>query len=93
METWKQISWLPAYEVSDLGNVRHAVTKRLRKLTKNAFGYLTLGYAFERTSRHVLVHRLVCEAFHGPQPQGKQYVCHNDGIRQNNIAELSLCDK
>lgn len=30
------------------------------------------------------VHRLVCEAFHGPRPEGKQCVAHRDGDTENN---------
>lgn len=32
--------------------------------------------------RDVFIHTLVCEAFHGPRPDGQE-VAHNDGIRQN----------
>lgn len=33
------------------------------------------------------VHRLVCEAFHGPAPQGKEYVLHLDEDAHNNRPE------
>lgn len=32
------------------------------------------------------VHRLICEAFHGPAPDGTN-CCHNDGNRANNSAD------
>lgn len=34
---------------------------------------------------NVKVHRAVCEAFHGPAPEGKPYVLHKDGDAVNNL--------
>lgn len=36
--------------------------------------------------RQERVHRLVCEAYHGPPPEGFE-VCHSDGSRTNNRAD------
>jgi uncharacterized lipoprotein YmbA len=49
----------------------------------------TQGYFSVNLSRakKVTVHRLVCEAFHGPAPKGKNQVAHYDGDKQNNRAE------
>lgn len=33
------------------------------------------------------IHRLVCEAFHGPAPEGKPYVLHADEDATNNRLE------
>ena len=34
-----------------------------------------------------LIHRLICEAFHGPAPEGKKQVRHLDGNPENNKPE------
>jgi hypothetical protein len=34
-----------------------------------------------------LIHRLVCEAFHGPAPEGKPYALHRDEDGANNRPE------
>lgn len=89
------------YEVSDLGRVRSVdrvvtreygdgrttTVKRRGKLMKFDYrdGYAAVrmqanGFAFK-----AYVHRLVCEAFHGPQPSPeKSMVAHNDGDPANN---------
>ena len=36
---------------------------------------------------NVKVHRMVCEAFHGPAPAGKPYVLHIDENAHNNRPE------
>lgn len=46
---------------------------------------LILRRAGEKTTANV--HRLVCEAFHGPAPEGKPLACHKDGDALNNRAE------
>lgn len=43
-------------------------------------GYLTIGYKRKLYS----VHRLICEAFHGPAPEGKPFVDHIDRCKTNN---------
>ncbi|KKL58122.1 hypothetical protein LCGC14_2228560 [marine sediment metagenome] len=34
--------------------------------------------------QYLLLHRLICEAFHGPAPKAGMYACHRDGDRSNN---------
>ena len=43
-------------------------------------GYLTVGYK----RKLYLVHRLICEAYHGPAPEGKPFVDHIDRCKTNN---------
>jgi hypothetical protein len=38
-----------------------------------------------RKPRTFRVHRLVCEAFNGPQPSPQHEVAHNDNSRDNNV--------
>lgn len=82
MTEWRALDWLPDYEVSEDGQVRRTVTVRqfrhgrdYRRISANIGGkYKTL-----------YVHRLVCEAFHGPQPDDRPQVAHGDGNPANNI--------
>lgn len=60
------------------------------KQRKNSLGYMDilLRKDFERTqrSKHHTVHKLVAEAFLGPQPEGMQ-VDHVDHVRTNNCVD------
>ena len=50
--------------------------------------YVVVGGVIDVPSfRRVSVHRLVCAAFHGPQPEGKPWVNHKDGVKNNNHAD------
>ncbi|ERG63471.1 hypothetical protein L332_03560 [Agrococcus pavilionensis RW1] len=83
------------YEVSDLGRVRsvsrevrtgvgtrHMQGRVLRPFTRADGRYsVTLSRDDERRTR--LVHRMVLEAFVGPQPTGAE-CCHHDGDPTNN---------
>lgn len=97
MEIWKPVPSLPRFEASSLGRVRLTpvdyvmptggiwkIVGKPRKGSKKSNGYLhtTLN------QNNYLVHRLVCEAFHGPA-NGR--VCsHIDESRDNNRPE-NLC--
>ena len=48
--------------------------------TKQNTGYLTIGYK----GKLYLVHRLICETFNGPAPEGKPFVDHTDRCKANN---------
>jgi len=49
-------------------------------------GYLTVVLSSNGRPKTRLVHRLVCEAFHGPPPSPSHIVAHNDGTRTKNTA-------
>lgn len=51
----------------------------------NGHGYLTVHLRKEGREYRKYVHRLVAEAFHGPQPDGHE-VAHGDGTRDHNCA-------
>lgn len=91
-EQWRPVPGFGDYEVSDLGRVRRAVPDRrnhsLRVLTPwpGSHGYLTVGLVRQGKAFKRLVHRLVCEAFHGPPPTPLHQAAHGDGTRQNNEA-------
>lgn len=61
---------------------------RLLKPGKKDTGYLLVVLSDVTNGRQKVagVHRLVCEAFHGPRPSWEYEVAHGDHDRQNNIA-------
>ena len=91
MEIWNLHPRFPSYAVSSEGRVRRVepdIKGRLRgrPLTpwKKSNGYLSVVLALTGGPQAHYVHRLVCEAFHGPAPEGKTDVAHSDGTRTNN---------
>jgi hypothetical protein len=93
VEEWRPLpDYEGLYEVSNLGRVRslHERHKepRLCFIGTDSCGYLTVGLnrAGKRTTR--TVHRLVCRAFHGEQPNPlHNEVGHLDGNRTNARAD------
>lgn len=91
---WRAIPSCPGYEASDTGQVRRlprvgGAGRRFgaRVLSqKTATGkYAMIGITGgERNYRTEYVHRLVCEAFHGPAPADKPNALHDDGDVSNN---------
>lgn len=77
----KPIPSAPGYEACSRGSI----WRRSRRLSgvDNGHGYLRVKLSVNNQQRDEYVHRLVCEAYHGPCPPGKQ--CrHKDGNRANN---------
>ena len=94
MEIWKEIPGFPGYEASSTGRIRgvdrvDAAGRRWKgkvlKVAKNNHGYhhVSPSNGPREAQRPVPVHRLVCWAFHGPQPEGME-VNHRDDSRDNN---------
>ena len=50
--------------------------------SKGADEYMRIG--FKSAKKSILVHRIICTAFHGPPPTKDYVVNHKDGNRQNN---------
>lgn len=90
MTEWRTIRDWPAYEVSDTGRVRRVVAgkrggfvgERKPYLTKTGYVYIVLRNGDEKCA--LGVHRLVCEAFHGPSPFDGAQALHYDGDKQHN---------
>jgi hypothetical protein len=94
-EEWRVIPSLgDMYEASSLGEIRswhnftnsknpRRDTPRIMKGGIDDAGYRKIGYQ----GRPVRFHRLICEAFHGPAPEGRNVVRHLDGDRLNNRPE------
>jgi hypothetical protein len=85
MERWAIIQEAPRYEVSSLGQVRHARTGRIKKQTPGDEGYLqVMLYVRAKTRVCRKVHVLVAEAFLGEKPDGMDNVDHKDRCRTHN---------
>jgi hypothetical protein len=100
-EQWKPIpSLAPHYEASSLGRVRRMTPyvstypgKILVPYKDTKTRYLRVGISTNGRTHTRYVHRLVCEAFHGPAPTHRE-VAHLDGTRSNNRADnLRWCTK
>jgi hypothetical protein len=88
---WRTLPWLPGYEISESGDVRHTTRKATRPVgyvLKGCIqndGYRIYKIPVGGTKRILKAHRLACEAFHGPSPNVlKREVAHNDGNPGNN---------
>lgn len=96
-ENWKAAPGYPGYEVSSRGQVRglegislqgRALPLRMLTLLNHPKGYKMVSLQLDGRSKKVLVHRLVCEAFHGPAPSPEiTDVCHIDEIKEHNTPE------
>lgn len=81
------------YEVSNLGNLRNAKTRKLIKTNLVGCGYLSycasLGHRGKR--KQIRIHRAVAENFI-PNPNNYPAVNHIDGNKQNNrLDNLEWC--
>jgi len=90
-EIWRPIEDYPDYKVSDLGNVvsyKRGVPRILSPWLHKSGGYPAVKLSVRgQPQRTVLVHQLVCRAFHGPKPSEKHEVAHNDGCPTNVAAD------
>jgi len=85
---WRNCPRFPAFDVSEWGDVRRAVSvhggnagERLRGFI-DADGYVRYSLTnLDGRKEQVTAHRLVAEAFIGPAPSLKHEVAHNNGSR------------
>lgn len=85
MENWKQISYAPNYEVSDLGNVRSLKTKKLLSQKTKKNGYKELCLYINKKPYMNYVHRIVASEFIKELPKNYRLeVNHLDGCKSNN---------
>lgn len=102
-EIWKPVvGYEGRYEVSNLGRVKslprclirangraHPQPEKIFKQSPDRAGYMRVGlYSLDNAKRlNKLVHRLVCEAFHGPSIGDKKFVNHKDLNKANNLVD------
>jgi hypothetical protein len=76
---WRDIPSLPGYQASDDGQIRSVdrvdslgrqKTGQVlgQQISANGYAVVSIYFADRKRGLPVLVHRLVCEAFHGPAP-------------------------
>lgn len=85
MTEWRNVAGAPGYSVSDAGDVRSARSGQLLRQTLRD-GYPRVRIKFDDGLKTVNVAVLVCVAFQGPRPIGRQ-VAHLDGVRLNSSAK------
>jgi hypothetical protein len=95
-EEWRPVPRFEGiYEVSRCGKVRRILPDRrtyvgriLTQLLNHKRGYywVRMSNGGRKTRKTVLVHRIVCEAFHGPPPSPRHVAHHKDANRLNNHA-------
>lgn len=87
-EEWAPVVGFDGYLVSSLGRVvsTRRKTPVVMRHCEDKDGYQRVQLRREGKHIHVLVSRLVCEAFNGPPPAPNMVCCHNDGDVSNNVA-------
>ncbi len=85
MEEYRIIKDFENYEVSNIGNVRSTITKKIIKPCTDR-GYYKLSLSKDGKTHRRQVHRLVAQAFI-PNPENKPQVDHKDNDRKNNKVE------
>ena len=94
---WLQVPGFPDYWVSSHGLIMSLRPDRWGRAHPRIMAGWASGRSLDRFRvplRNVRgapptlkpVHRIVCEAFHGPPPPGKNMACHKDGNAHNNSA-------
>lgn len=93
-EVWKQVPAFPKYEVSSLGRIRsdYSGTRRGGECLvpwPAGKGYLQVMLYRDAAPTKVYMHRVVCEAFHGPCPSPDHEAAHWDRcVIHNEAANL-----
>lgn len=79
---WRIIKEFPDYAVSGDGMIKNLNKGNILKPRVDRYCYLTLYR--DKQPFVILVHRIVCIAFHGEPPSPRHEVAHGDGCRYNN---------
>lgn len=79
MERWVGVvGYEGLYEVSSLGRVRGIKRGKILRTHPDRNGYLRVRLSRGGIVTNRVVHRLVCEAFHGPAPEGRPWALHGE---------------
>lgn len=98
-EVWKDVKGFEGcYKVSSLGRIKSiarrvtckngtpmTIKERIISQRNHPMGYLMVSLCKNAAYSHLLVHRVVAEAFLGQGPEGTE-VCHNDANKKNNVS-------
>lgn len=86
MTHWKDIPSCPGYVASSEGKIGRVLPTghvrvlrpyvRSKRDVRGRGSYLTVSISIRNVRRSAYVHRLVCEAFHGPPPSSSHQACH-----------------
>lgn len=105
-EIWKDVvGYVGLYKVSNLGRVKrlarsavdclgrpYQLHEMMLKPNRIKGDYFQLKLTLNKVETSILLHRIVCEAFHGSAPTGKNYVNHILPDKSNNRADnLEWC--
>ena len=97
-EIWKPVlGYEDHYQISDLGRLRRISRSqatrpgRIKKPYPTISGYLRYNLSVGNKVRHISVHRLVLEAFHGPIPEYLQTNHKNGNKKDNRLINLEVC--
>jgi len=91
-EEWLPVEGATGFLVSSLGRVLqiedagHGWMGRFVQGVTTAAGYIQASVPRKGRPSTILLHRLVCQTFHGEPPEGKPCVAHYDGNKTNNSA-------
>lgn len=92
IEIFKDIQGYEGYQISNLGNVKELCNGKILSRFKNSGGYLMVRLVKDNKGKHLLVHRLVAEAFI-PNPNNYPMVNHRDEDKTNpTLSNLEWCD-
>lgn len=90
---WKQIEGFEDYEISDTGLIWSNKSNIYLKPHCHMDGYTTIVLYNNGKAKQFFIHRLVANAFI-PKIDGKEFIDHIDGIKNNNIvSNLRWCTK
>jgi hypothetical protein len=81
------------YLVSDKGRIFSKSSKRFISGRPDRKGYYRVGMILGGKIKEIYIHRMVCETFRGPMPEGCDQINHIDcNINNNNVSNLEWCN-